>query len=143
MEDWLVSSLISCALYAAWSLCQALAVGPSGQLTSFEARTIITLLPFSISLIALCNSPSLFRFGSLPLGGLFFALCAGITTFFAGKYYSTALAPPQSGAISVVTAITGAYPAVAFVVSVALGLEKVDMLVVILFLSIRLGPFQL
>ena len=126
LAPWLASSLAGCVLYAVWAVCQALAVGPTGQLTPFEARTIITLVPFLVSIATLVASPvNVFRTDTLPLSGLFFALCAGLTTFVAGKYYSAALAPPQNGSANAVTAIVGAYPALAFVFFAALGLEKV------------------
>ena len=129
---WLVSSLAACCGYALWAVFQGLAVGQHGKLLPLESRTIIASIPLVLCLATVFTSPAnSFRVADLPLRGATFALLAGLSTFIAGKFYAAAVAPPQNGANSVVAAISGAYPAMAFVISAALGLEKVNAMKVL------------
>ncbi len=115
--------------YALWSVFQGFATDPKlGNLPSSASRTIISTLPFVLCLAEVLSNLSAKQSTSdgkaLNVLGAALALLAGLSTFFGTKLYGLALEAGVDS--SVVAAVSGAYPAMAFVLLAALGMEKVN-----------------
>jgi uncharacterized membrane protein len=127
MESWLKSSLLSLLFYSLWAIASKQA-SSYGKLSSIESQSITILTMFLLTVYTVTTSGSNkdgandgFRnISDIPVKGAVVAIAAGLLTYVAGKFYSLAL---QTGDGSTVSAISGAYPAIAFVINVVVGWE--------------------
>ena len=132
MSSGMLLSIGAGAGYALWSVFQGFATDPKlGNLPSSASRTIISTLPFVLCLAEVLSNLSAKQSTSggsdgkaLNVLGAALALLAGLSTFFGTKLYGLALEAGVDS--SVVAAVSGAYPAMAFVLLAALGMEKVN-----------------
>jgi len=122
MEAWLTNAAIACCLYAAWAMLSKSA--ETAGLTTNESQAV-QLLPrilfttYQIGFKGLRDC----RWLDLPLTGTSYSLLSCLATILAGFYYSDAL---LDGSGAAVAAISGSYPAVAYVVGVFLGTENLE-----------------
>lgn len=136
MEEWLVCSLISCLLYSIWTILNKLSLrtidSTASNLLQLPVRTAVTLVTAfrrvtpgtSISVGYIVT-----RIGDLNLFGVIFACISCIASVMATFYLGDAL--ERGGSASSVSIVTGSYPALAYVLSVVLGLEKLDFIKVL------------
>lgn len=131
MEEWFIYSIYSCTLYAFWTIFSKLASrtidSTTSSLIQLPIRTIVTLLtaiqrkksnlPISLNTI-------LTHIGQLSLYGSFYTLLACIMSVSATFFFSDAL--QKGGNVSSVAIITGSYPALSYVISISIGLEKIN-----------------
>ena len=123
MDSWLTSSLLSLLLYALWAVSSKQSQ-TMGKLSPIESQVTTVLTMFVLSLTTVYTNRDAIRApNDLPILGVSLAFAAGLLTYTAGTFYSSAL---TTGSGSVVAAISGSYPAVAFVINVAVGWESVS-----------------
>ena len=136
MEIWLLFSVVSSFLYAAWVLL-AKSAQTTGTLHPVESQFVCTVTSLLFTFFQLYKNRNIARFSSMPVKGLVRAAGAGLATGVAGSFYNAAL---TDGPASSVAAVAGAYPAVAFVVNVLTEVEPLSPLKILgVFLSLASG----
>ena len=120
--DWLPCSLVSLLLYALWAVASKQA--QTNGLNNVESQSLTTCVMFLIMLTKLYYNRATVRSPfDLPVLGASLSISAGLLAFTAGSFFSAAL---STGDGSTVAAISGSYPAISFLINVALGFETIS-----------------
>jgi len=128
MDEWIICSLMASFFYALWAINLKLASktidSTTSTLLSLPIRTVVILTTAFSSSRRQTTFKTIKNIRNLNIYGVLYIVASSTAAAFAGFFYRDALSNGGSG--SAVAAISGSSPAVAYFISVILGLEELE-----------------